>query len=384
MRKAFISFLIMTLMLTNISLVNISSVQAATTNTTDSTIKVSLGNIREIMTENSLDIKNLNNNLKIAKEQYENAKNDLDDAQENLEDAEDAEDTEEETGDTGTAEAAVEAAEAAVDTTKENLKSVKSEYEQGVENKIYDAQEAYLNYLSSLADVKLKEDTVKSKLKEVQTSKLKYENGFLSKNDYIELGLGNKDSSNELIKIKADLELSRIKLCNTLGLSPNEDITFESEIIEDFKVISKINFKDDLNEMIDNSINIKLQKDEVEDAEDAEDDNDDEDKDDIYEYKVDTAKNKLKQLTNTEQTSFIEQYNTLMSSYNSIKNSYDQIIQKQTVYKTTQVKFDYGYISQSDLDTAKLTFDTDMAKFIKDRNGCYLKYLKYIQMKEGY
>ena len=68
MKKTFISFLIMTLTLANISLVNISSVQAATTDdtstastsaaTTDNTIKVSLDNIRDIVIENNLDIKN--------------------------------------------------------------------------------------------------------------------------------------------------------------------------------------------------------------------------------------------------------------------------------------------------------------------------------------
>ena len=75
----------MTVTLANISLVNISSVQAATTDNTietsaDGTIKVSLENIRDIMIENNLDIKIQHNALKIANEEYHDAKDAYDTA----------------------------------------------------------------------------------------------------------------------------------------------------------------------------------------------------------------------------------------------------------------------------------------------------------------
>ena len=51
---------------------------------------------------------------------------------------------------------------------------------------------------------------------------------------------------------------------------------------------------------------------------------DNNDEEDIYEYKLENAKIELKQLMNTTETDFKEQYNTLMTSYNSIKSSYDK------------------------------------------------------------
>mgnify|MGYP002131078478 CR=1 FL=1 len=37
---------------------------------------------------------------------------------------------------------------------------------------------------------------------------------------------------------------------------------------------------------------------------------------------------------------------------------------EQLEYKITQTKYDYGFISQNDLDAAKLTLDKDNADFI--------------------
>lgn len=39
---------------------------------------------------------------------------------------------------------------------------------------------------------------------------------------------------------------------------------------------------------------------------------------------------------------------------------------------------------KNDVDAAKLTLDSENADFINKRNQCYLSYLKYIEMKEGY
>lgn len=60
------------------------------------------------------------------------------------------------------------------------------------------------------------------------------------------------------------------------------------------------------------------------------------------------------------------------------------INQKQKEYEIEQTKYDYGFVSKNDVDAAKLTLDSENADFINKRNQCYLSYLKYIEMKEGY
>ena len=113
--------------------------------------------------------------------------------------------------------------------------------------------------------------------------------------------LQENTSVNDSNTSKDKEELDRIKLCNTLGISPEEKITFNTDITEDFQVISKINYDDDLKQMLDNNIDIKDKNDEIDDLDDAEDDDTN---DDIYDYNVDNAEMNLKQLINTAETDF--------------------------------------------------------------------------------
>ncbi|BCZ46051.1 hypothetical protein psyc5s11_21180 [Clostridium gelidum] len=395
MKKIFISCLIMTLMLTNISLVNISSVQAATTDnvvtTTENTIKISLDNIRDIVIENNLDLKIADNNLKITKEKRDDAKSTYEGKTEPTDsDKPQSSDSKYATDDANhtayNADKAVydksvtdyNAAKKDYETTKNNYKTAKTNYDQKVESVVYSAQTAYLNYLSDLATQKLNEDTVKTNEKEAKVYKLQYDSGFISKNTYID-NLQKNTSVNDLNSSKDKVELERIQLCNTLGISPEEKMIFNTEINEDFQVISKINYENDLNQMLDNNFDIKDKNDAIDDLDDEKDDDTD-----IYDYNVDNAEISLKQAINTAETDFKGKYNDLITSYNSIKSSYDVIIQEQKEYQVTQTQYDYGFISQNGLDAKKLKLDTDIASFIKSRNSCYLLYLKYIEMKEGY
>lgn len=387
MKKVFISFLVMTLITSSISLLKVSTAYA---DSSESTIKVSLENIRDIMVENNLDLKILDNKLKIAKENYDDAKEEVEDAEDNVDTAEsavdsaadDEVDTAQESLDT--AEEALDSAEKSLTDAKESLKTARTNYDQGVEDKVYAAQEAFINYLSSMSDQKLKDNTVKLEERGAQVAKIKYESGYISKNEYISLTQDNTDSINELAKIKDAEELARIKLCNTLGISSEENVIFNTDIIKDFQVISTINYNDDLKVMLNNDLDIQLKNDEIDDLEDEEDDYDDNDEEDIYEYKVENAEYELNQLMNNTETSFEEQYNTLMNSYNSVKSSYDKIIQEQKEYQITETKYDYGFASKNEVDAAKLTFDKDNATFTANKNKLYLNYLRYIQMKEGY
>lgn len=383
MKKAFISFLIMALIASSISLLKVSTAYADSS--VDGGIKVSLENIRDIMIENNLDLKILNNKLKIAKENYDDDKSTYNSTTKPTKE----EYTDSTTGvyDSTAYEAALKVyntAQSNYETAKDDLKTARTNYDQGVEDKVYAAEEAFINYLSSLSDQKLKDDTVKLDERNAQVAKIKYESGYISKNEYISLTQGNTDSVNELEKLKDSEELARIKLCNTLGISPQENVIFNADITKDFQVIATINYNEDLKAMLENNLDIQLKNDEIDDLEDEEDNYDDNDQEDIYEYKVENSEYELKQLMNNTETSFRDQYNTLMNSYNSVKSSYDKIIQEQKEYQIKQTKYDYGFASKNEVDAAKLAFDKDNAAFTANKNKLYLNYLRYIQMKEGY
>ena len=415
MKKAFISSLIMTLMLTNISLINISSVQAATTDntgvtSTDNTIKVSLDNIQDIMSENNLDMKVYYNNQQLAKEKYDNAKDEVDTAQSAVDAATTAVGTA--TSNVSTAKAGTDvsalptaetnldkanstltAANSTLTTANTNLATIKYalrtanvEYEQNIEKSVYKAQQDYISYLSNVSDEQLEEDTVKSQENSEQVSKIKYDSGFISQDEYTASLESNTDAVNLLNKLKDAEELAKTNLCTTLGISDGEKVIFNTDITEDFAKISKINYNDDLAKMLDNNVNIQLQNisiDKLNDAKDAETTTTDY-TDTVDQYNTDNAQISLKQTISTAEANFKAQYDTLMNSYNSIKSSYDKITQEQKVYQTTQIKYDYGFVSKIDVDNAKLALDKDSATFNASKNTLYVNYLRYIQMKEGY
>lgn len=413
MKKKFITILIMTITLANISLLNISGAEAATTDntstaataTTDNstnatsdsgTIKVSLENIRNIVTENSLDIKTLDNKVKIAKEYYDDAKDAYDNAKNtydntpnpNASDPKYATDPGAYTTDKeaySKAQTDYETAQKDYNTDKDNYKSAKQDYDKGVEDQVYTAQQAYINYLSDLSQKTIDQEKVKQKAKNEQIYKLQYENGFISKNQYTS-NLQGDTSVNDLSSASDTEELDRINLCSTLGISPEENITFNTDINEDFQVISKINYEEDLTKMLDNNLNIQLANDDITTLDDEIDDetNTTDSTDTIDKYKKENADIALKQAVDTAKTDFQGKYNSLMASYNSLKSSYDVVNEKQKEYEANQISYDYGFAAKNDVDTAKITLDSNDAEFIKEKNQCYLAYLKYIEMKEGY
>lgn len=416
MKKRLITFLMMSLIVSaNVTLFNSNKVQAADTdNTTVTTaakekIKVSLENIRAIMVENSLDMKKYENNLKKAKENYEynrdqygtisELKNKIDDTQDEIDNFTKVYDSitgkqtnaDEYTGLTKNLSEYESELKNSI-SLKYSYKKAKQDYANNVETAINTAQKDYLDYLVTLSQKELKEDTAKSKGRDTEINKIKYDSGFMAKKDYLSSTFTNTDANNALIDYTNKEALAKIKLCNELGVSP-DDIIIESDITEDFQKIGQINYENDLKVMLSNNIDIQEKTDSInqlEDENDLEDYNQNEDddasehNDTIYDYNLDNAKIDLTQTKKTSETDFRNQYNTLMNSYNSIKNSYDKIIEEQTEYKNKQVKYDYGFLAKNDLDDAKLTFDTDKATFIQNRNNCYLDYLKYIKMKEGY
>jgi hypothetical protein len=401
----------------NVALANTTGVQAATTDSTttvdntgtvDDKIKVSLENIREIMTENNLDIKLLNNELKIARENYKNindtvesdnssvtsaqnakakAKLDYDNAVASNDGTADSKLTIYTTADGNltTANSNLTKAKSDLTTAKDKRKTANDNYENGVESKILTAEQDYMNYLVTLSEKQFQQDTAKSTERDAKILKIKYDSGFISNKEYVNSTITNTESNDTLKKAINDEALQKTKLCNELGVS-EDDIVINTDINEEFIKISQINYNKDLETMLDNSKSVQAASDNVDNLDEIDDktDNDSDYTDEIDNYEMDNAKIELKKSKMKAEEDFKAQYNTLMNSYNSTKSSYDKIIQKQKEFQTNQIKYDYGFLSKNDTDDAEVTFEKNSNDFIKMRNACYVEYLKYIQMKEGY
>lgn len=362
---------------------NISSVQAASD---INSIGISLDNIRDIMIENSLDMQTYSNNLEKTIEEYDDLKDEIDDKDDDIskinEDIKNLDTTDPDYTDSKevlntqlkTLNSELSTLKNKRDSMKYTVKSARIQYDQNVENAIYSAQQQYLAYLTAKSNRELSESKVTSKEKELNTYKIKYNSGFISKNEYDSYVRDNTDFTNELDSLKNTENIALINLKNTLGIDSSINIVVKDNIITYLDKVSKIDVEEDLNEMLDNSLDIKLKDINIDSLEDS----------DSSDYDLDNAEISLDQVKAKAKINFNQQYNTLIASYNSIKSSYDKLQSTEKNTNFMETKYSKGFVSMKEVNDAKITLNEERSKFQKDQDQFYLDYLHYIQMKEGY
>lgn len=375
LKRKLISTLVMALLIVNAIGVQAATSDVSTQDTASDTSNtlISLDNIKEIMLDNNLDMKNAYNTMKIAGEKYKKER-----------DIVDALSDDEKVTTTGAA------AVAELDSLRTDLKTANSTYDKSIASYINSAQSDYISYLSAVADRETEEDAVKVQERETQMYKLEYDSGFLSKNDYNKYQQQNTTENYSLDKLKNAEELAKLKLCNDLGISSEDKVTFSTDVKSDLDKVSQINYDTDLNAMLSSNYSVQIATitlDEEKDAKDDSPNNDSSYGENIYNYTLKNDENALTQDINTATSDFKTQYNNLMNSYNTMKSDYDSLNQQKTNYSVAQIEYQYGFISRDDLvnsqigstglDKANSTYETDKITF-------YRNYLRYLQMKEGY
>ncbi|SFC41020.1 hypothetical protein [Clostridium uliginosum] len=385
-------------------LLNISGAEAATNNT----IKVSLENIEEIMLKYSPDLEILDNNLNKAEEDYDDLVDrikDLEDDRDKLEDKITESNNKASTSDAGinpgtgtttvgptssptdskehkdTDNDSLEGIKKKISTAKEekdkaryDLKKARVEYDQKVKQSVFSAQKQYIDYLDTLSKKETKQADIKSQNNQNEVYKTKYEMGFISKKEYDTHARDNTDLDNDSKELtnKEETELKNLHL--TLGVPLKTTIIFINDINADLDKISKINFQNDLDKMLEDNVSVQIKDIELDEAEDISD----------SDYDVDNAEISLKQEKEKVKLDFQKQYNNLMVSYNLIKSSNEKLNQKQYDFGVMQTKYNYGFVSKKQTEDLNLELDKQIKDFASIKNNLYVNYLRYIQMKSGY
>lgn len=381
----------------------------------DDSIVLSIDNLKDIMVEQSIDMKIADNNYEDSKQNVEKLKDQISDKEDDIDTAESAlkkledqlsslqgaddPDTDAITSKKSaisSKKSEIESLESQLKTLKYNkkkslstLQTAEISYDSKVQSAVYSAQKSYIDYLSTISDIKSKKEKLELKQKQAEVTKLKYENGFIAKKEYDEFLRDNTDISNELNELKNKESIALKNLKFSLGISEDEEIQINDDIEMNFNKVASINYQNDLAEMIANnkelkSLNINL--DWMEYAEDYEDRNsdDDDDDDDYINYDMENQQLSIEKQTATSKINFNEKYNTLMNSYNSIKASYDKLKQDETDYAMMSKKYSFGFISKKEVDESELNLNSTYSSFVQEKNKFYVAYLDYLQMKEGY
>lgn len=401
MKKRLIAFL-----LTFLTMFSFAHVKAYSADTQ----VISFNNIKSIMIENSIDMKMADNDLKDTKQEMEKINDDIEDLgykgssiSSSIKDLEDQiEEYEDEISELDktdenyiTNKENLETKKASAEktlsdlkdykekrtTAQRNLKKAELTYNQTVEDAVYKAQQSYISCLSTISQIQNKKDSLEYNEKKADIYKLQYENGFLSKKEYEDAVRDNTDSQNEINQLENAQETALNNLKLTLGISQGEDITLSNDIEADLNSVLSIDYKEDLKEMLKNSVDISIADLELQWAKDDDDDDDD---DDYENYSLENKELNLDKQYTTLEITFKEKYNDLMTAYNSIKSSYDKLQQSQEDYGVLSKKYSFGFITKNELEKAKIDLDSSTADFNTERNEFYLKYLDYSQMKEGY
>ena len=382
MKRKILCFLITSLLILNTVPVFASSDSGQTA--------ISLENIKEVMLDNSIEMKIAENNYKQTLQKYEDIKDAVDDLEDEISSLKAPSDTGSDTYDSeyesyntklSNLKSQLSSKEDEEESYKYTVKSAKINYRTTVENKVYSAKKEYVAYLSAVSDLQLMEDQLKSDQKDLELYKKKYEYVFISKKEYDSYSITNTTSNNDYESKKKDVELARNNLCFTLGLDINSDVVFDTNIEDTFNDVLDINYDEDLQEMLSNNYDIKLQEIEIDKLDDSEDSYD---SDEVYDYDVDNADLNLESTKTNAELEFKEQYNTLISSYNKLKTTYDELNQSQIDYNLMKQKNLSGFASDKELSDKKLELDNKTSSFVSDKNNFLLTYLNYLQMKEGY
>ncbi|MBN1039423.1 viral A-type inclusion protein [Clostridium botulinum] len=369
------------------------SVQAATREN----IQLSMENIEEIITEYSPDLKIMKNNLKRDKEKYKDILDEVDDKESEVSSLENqinnykpevkpeeqpksSNDKEDNTLDSlkkdlNNAKDKLDSLKDEKQVAKHNLKVSNIRYEKDLQGLIESAQRQYIQYVDTLLKKELKQYETNFKNKQVEINNIKYGNGFISKKEY-EKNLDDiTDFNNELKEIEVKEKNELKDLLFSLGVPSNTGIKVDTNIKGDLDKISKINFEEDLDDMLLNNIDLKIK--------DIENDKVKDDSD-ISDYEIKNNKISLRQEEEKVKIEFQKRYNNLILSSNLLKASNDKLSRTQDDALIMQTKYNYGFASKKQVDELEVGLNNKNQDFISQVNNLYMDYLSYMKMKDGY
>lgn len=380
---------------------NTSSNSTEASGTTDNSIKISLGNIKDIITEYNSQAKIYDNNRGNVKLTYDDAKDKRDAAESTYNTASDeynqelAKYNQDQVNNAKPTTTAVDNAKAALDNAETNLDSARTSldkaditYNKSLQSLIQTAQKDYITY--ALNDLPGKEyNTANLDLlkKKADIAKIQYDNGFLSKDDYTTAQLKYTTALNTSNSTSGAEENDKDKLYYDLGISSGQNVTFETDLDQDFKAVESINYNDDLAQMFNNNLTLQaddISVDEAKDAKDNEADSNTDNQNEIIDNKLENASLQLTSDKNTAEKDFKAKYDALMNSYAVMKNSGSILDQKKSQYNVKQIQYQYGFASQEDVNQANVDLLQESQSYQGDKSKFYEDYLSYIQAKEGY
>ena len=304
--------------------------------------EVSMNTIQTIMEDYSLELQNLLNNLKIAKEKKE------DPDYYNLSE----------------------------DAAKYQYKLAQKEYDSKVQNTVLNAKLAYLAYCADSERLTEAQTAADNAQKAWGTALQAFSLGYTSQKEVDSLRQQADQAKSTLTQLGDQLTQKKAVLRMLLNLP--RDIPMNVRPLSatdlDFKEIAAVDYGADVIEMWRNSEKIKaarLTYDYTEENYDTD-------------YELDNAEIALQQVRASEQVTFQKLYDALKNSYTAYQQNLISVQQKGNELALEQQAFLLGYSSQKAVDGKTQELRALRSTLADSLSAMLSNYLSYTNMKNGY
>lgn len=309
------------------------------------TVEVSLDSIEDIMSTYNLSIRTYLNNLKIAKDNYEDAEG-----------------------------------ESTEDYYDNQYDIAKVQYDQNVAGAVLSAKQSYLAYCADNDKYAAAQTSADNAQKAYNVSLSSLSAGFVSQKDCDSLKDKYNQDQNTLTQLDSQLTRERASLRTLLNLPDNVNMSVKQVSADDvdFSDIPKINYSADLIVMRGLDSNIKEAKLDYEYQQDHEDEVG------YTSHTLDNAYVSYQQAIASEEAAFKKLYDSLTSSYTVYQQALDQVQRKQQELGVEKQALSLGYSSQKSVDDKTNELKALQSTLADDRNTLFTSYLSYINMKNGF
>lgn len=306
------------------------------------TVEVSLDTIEDIMLDYNLNIKTYLNNLKIARDN-----------------AEDAEGTNQE------------------DYYDNQYDIAEVQYDENVGNMILNAKQSYLAYCADNDRYAAAQASAQNAEKTYSVALTALSSGYVSQAYCDSLKDQYNQAQNSLTQLEKQLTRERNSLRTLLNLPSNVNMSIRpvTEDDIDFSEISNINYGADLIEMRQNSPVIEQAKLAYEYQKSLDYDNS---------RVLNNAYIAVQQAKASEEASFKELYDTLTSMYTVYQQNVEQVQRKKKEFDVEKQALSLGYSSQKAVDAKENELKALQSTLADSRKNLFTSYLSYINMKNGF
>lgn len=345
-------------------------------------IDVNLQNIRDLITSNNTELKIAQNNIKKLQDEYDDLKDQISDLKDKIDstensisacDPEDSNSLNSLKNDLSSYKSQKEDGEKKLDDKKYDLKVSRYNYQSKIESTLSKVQQSYLDYIKLAINTNDIQNQVNTNENANKVASIKYQSGFLSK-AYSSALIDNTELNNKLKQAKDSQDIARQNLCVSLGISIDSSINWALNLDSDLSDIEKIDFESDMDQMLENNVDLKLQNMALDKAND----------DDANDYDIENKELSLDESELNYKIKFKQQYDNLMNSYNTLKTDYQKLNQTKEDNSGIKIGYQNGFKSENDLDKSNIDLENKTNTFLLEENNFYYNYMRYLQMKEGY